>query len=136
VTLLIVPRIVPRSGRGAGRCLRTLAGAASMAVVLTAPALAQPMPASLPQFLRETVGFTADEMSSASRGVPVVKLLETSDRREVAFIGVEAIDVPRAFYVERASDFPSSLREASRTTSLAPSRCCRSHTKSCMRRRS
>jgi hypothetical protein len=110
----IAPRIALRSGRAALWCLRAVIGTASMAVVLTAPALAQPMPASLSQFLQQTAGFTADDMSSASRGMPVVKLLETADRREVALIGVEAIDVPRALYVERASDFPFSLREASR----------------------
>jgi len=72
------------------------------------------MPASLIQFLQETVGLKPDELSGASQGRPVVRLLETSDPREVAFIGVEGIAVPRALYVQQASDFPSSLREPSR----------------------
>ncbi len=110
----IVPRTAPHRGRAAGHHLRTLLGAASMAVALAAPMSAQTMPASLSRFLQETVGLTADEVSSATQGMPVVKQLQTTDRREVAFIGVQAIDVPRAFYVGKTSDFPASLREPSR----------------------
>jgi hypothetical protein len=114
MTLGIMPRFPARGGRAATRHLRTLAGAALMTVALTLPASAQTMPASLSQFLQGTIGFTADEVSSATRGMPVVKQLPTTDKREVAFIGVQAIDVPRAFYVARASDFPAALREPSR----------------------
>ena len=111
----IVPRTLPRGGGAAARYLRALLSAASMMIALPALAPAQTIPASLAQFLQETAGFTAGDMSSATRGMPVVKQLQTTDRREVAFIGVQAIGVPRAFYAGRASDFPSALREPSRS---------------------
>ena len=107
-------RIPRRGGRPLERRLLALLGIGWMAALLPSTALAQAMPASLTQFLQGTVGLKPDETSGVSQGMPVVKLLETSDRREVALIGVESIEVPRAFYVQQTTDFPSSLREPSR----------------------
>jgi hypothetical protein len=53
-------------------------------------------------------------MSAVSAGTPVVKVLEPYDRLEIAVFGTARIDVPRAFYVRRASAFPVSLRSATR----------------------
>ncbi|HKE88763.1 MAG TPA: hypothetical protein VKB45_00415 [Gemmatimonadales bacterium] len=76
---------------------------------------AQGMPPSLTQFLQQTIRLNPDELSAASSGIPVVKLLESSDRREIAVFGIVSIAVPRAFYVHRASDFRTSLKSPSRS---------------------
>jgi hypothetical protein len=95
-------------------------GSSSVAIALGVVALAvgpprasgQSMPAPLVQFLQHAAALTSDEIGSATNGNTVVKLLP-SDQREVALIGVVRIDVPRSFYVSRAIDFPTSLRELS-----------------------
>jgi hypothetical protein len=75
---------------------------------------AQGMPQSLAHFLQQTILLSQDELRGASSGNPVVKALETSDRLEIAVFGIVSIDVPRSFQVQRAVDFPSSLRDPSR----------------------
>jgi len=75
---------------------------------------AQAMPASLTQFLLQTIKLSPDELSAATSGKPVVKLLDSADRREIAVFGIVSVAVPRAFYVRRAGDFGSSLRSPSR----------------------
>ncbi len=84
--------------------------------VLLFPSLgrAQEMPPSLTQFLQQTIGLHPDEVGAAASGKPVVKLLESSDPREIAVFGIVSVAVPRAFYVRRASDFRSSLTRPSR----------------------
>ena len=88
----------------------------SVLLLLVAPARggAQAMPPELAQFLQHAAAATADEVSSASAGRPVVKVLAPVDRREIAVLGVIRVAVPRAFYVHRASDFPVALRDPSR----------------------
>ena len=72
------------------------------------------MPPPLAQFLQHTIALTPNELSDATSGQPVVKVLEPSDRREIAAFGIVRIDVPRSFYVRRATDFPTALRDPSR----------------------
>jgi len=94
--------------------LRALALLAVAATNLPSRGVAQGMPPSLAQFLQQTIALTADELSRATSGQPVVKVLDPSDRREIAAFGIVRIDVPRSFYVRRAVDFPTSLRDPSR----------------------
>ena len=81
---------------------------------VASPGRAQGLPPSLEQFLLQTIGLHQDELSAVPSGRPVVKLLETPDRREIAVFGIVSIAVPRSFYVQRAVDFRSSLRSPSR----------------------
>jgi hypothetical protein len=86
---------------------------ASLAIALAAfPAsvVAQGLPPALEHFLRESIELNADELSAVPTGRPVVKLLDTPDRLEIAVFGIVSIGVPRSFYVQRAVDFKSSLR--------------------------
>lgn len=75
---------------------------------------AQGMPPELTQFLQHTIAVSSDELSNATGGRPLVKVLAPQDPSEIAVLGVVHISVPRAFYVHRAIDFLSSLRDPSR----------------------
>jgi hypothetical protein len=55
-----------------------------------------------------------DEMSAATTGKPVVRVLDSSDPREIAVFGIVLVNVPRSFYAQRAADFRSSLRNPAR----------------------
>jgi len=94
--------------------LRTTALLALAATILPSRGVAQGMTPSLTQFLQQPIALTADELSRATSGQPVVKVLDPADRREIAVFGIVRIDVPRPFYVRRATDFPVSLRDPSR----------------------
>jgi hypothetical protein len=91
-----------------------LAGTAIAATALPPRCGAQGMPPALATFLQQTIALNAGEMSAATSGKPVVKVLATSDQREIAVFGIVRIDVPRSFYVRRAADFATSLRNPSR----------------------
>lgn len=67
---------------------------------------AQGMPPSLVEFLRTTARFTLEEVASVDRGDPVVKVLATSDVREVALIAAIGIAAPRALSAEQAAALP------------------------------
>ncbi len=91
-------------------------GAAGVLGVVTlpapGPAQAPVQPSSLEQFLRQSIGLSPSQMNDVSAGKPVVKVLGSPDRNEVAVFGIVAVGVPRSFYVQRATDFPSSLRDS------------------------
>jgi len=89
-------------------------GSAFAATSLPSHGSAQAVPPALAQFLTQTIGLDRDEMMAVSSGTSVVKVLEPADRLEIAVFGIERIDVPRSFYVRRASDFPAALRTATR----------------------
>ncbi|HKW41083.1 MAG TPA: hypothetical protein VJN39_07535 [Gemmatimonadales bacterium] len=74
----------------------------------------QGTPARLTQFLEQTIELNRDDMGAAATGKPVVKVLATSDQREVAVFGIVSVNVPRSFYVRSVSDFSKSLRTPSR----------------------
>jgi hypothetical protein len=75
---------------------------------------AQSIPPSLAQFLQQTIGLHRDDLTAVTSGKATTKLLESSDRHEIAVFGIVRIDVPRSFYIQRAADFRSSLRTATR----------------------
>jgi hypothetical protein len=66
---------------------------------------AQGPPSSLAEFLQATARFSPDDVAGASRST-VLKILATTDPREVALIGVIGIAAPRSLVVARASALP------------------------------
>lgn len=72
-------------------------------------------PAQLTRFLEQSIGFDAQQFAAVERGEPVVKVLETHDRRDVALFGIITIPVAREQYVRALRDFPTSLRTPNRT---------------------
>jgi hypothetical protein len=74
-----------------------------LTALIASTAAAQSMPVRLTTFLSGTVGFTDDEVARAGSGTAVVKVLSTTDSREVALVGADRVDVPRAFYVARVA---------------------------------
>ncbi|HUL03713.1 MAG TPA: hypothetical protein VLV16_10840 [Gemmatimonadales bacterium] len=92
------------------RLLGALAATTLAATTLPVRGAAQGMPPPLALFLQQTIGLNQDEMTASTGGKPVVKVLEPADERELAAFGVVHIGVPRSFYVQRAADFPASLR--------------------------
>ena len=72
-------------------------------------------PAQLSTFLRQSIGFDAQQLATVERGEPVVKVLETKDRRDVAVFGIITTPVAREQYVLALRDFAASLRTPGRT---------------------
>ena len=72
-------------------------------------------PAQLSTFLRQSIGFDAQQLATVERGEPVVKVLETKDRRDVAVFGIITTPVAREQYVRALRDFTASLRTPGRT---------------------
>jgi len=72
-------------------------------------------PAQLSTFLRQSIGFDAQQLAMVERGEPVVRVLETKDRRDVAVFGIITTPVAREQYVRALRDFTASLRTPGRT---------------------
>jgi len=72
-------------------------------------------PSQLTNFLQQNIGFDARQLAAIERGEPVVKVLETRDRRDVAVFGVVTMPIGREQYVRALRDFPTSLRTPNRT---------------------
>ena len=72
-------------------------------------------PAQLSTFLRQSIGFDAQQLAMVERGEPVVRVLETKDRRDVAVFGIITTPVAREQYVLALRDFAASLRTPGRT---------------------
>ncbi len=103
------------AAQGCRQLLTLLGSAALVGTAVPATARAQgPPPASLQSFLQNTIHLNPDELRAVPNGKPLVKVMDTGDSREIAVFGVVWIDVPRAYYVKRASDFPVSLKSPSR----------------------
>jgi hypothetical protein len=71
-------------------------------------------PPKLTQFLQQSIGFDAQQLATVERGEPVVKVLETRDRRDVAVFGIITAPVARDVYERRIRDFATSLQAPSR----------------------
>jgi hypothetical protein len=100
-----------RKGRAALHVVAALMGCAATGA---APVQAQQPPARLTQFLRQSIGLDSAQLIAVEGGKPVVKVLETQNKRDVAVFGIITADVPRAFYVVRMRDFQNSLRAPTR----------------------
>ena len=85
-------------------------------LAIAMPARAQQPPQALAEFLRQTVGLEAAQLAAVERGEPVVKVLETLNKRDVAVLGIVAADASRESYVKRLRDFRTSLRTPSRSS--------------------
>jgi hypothetical protein len=72
-------------------------------------------PPRLTEFLQHSIGFDAQQLATVERSEPVVKVLETRDRRDVALFGIITAPVGREQYVRALSDFATSLHTPNRT---------------------
>src|SRR6267143_917005 len=72
-------------------------------------------PPQLTTFLQQSIGFDARQLAAVERGEPVVKVLETRDRRDVALFGIITSALGREPYLRALRDFPTSLRTPNRT---------------------
>src|ERR1051326_1437097 len=84
----------------------------ALLLLLQAPAQA---PARLTGFLTQSIGLDAAQLATLERGEPVVKVLETHDRRDVAIFGVITASKSPADFARAARDFPAALRTPNRT---------------------
>ena len=101
--------------RRASRALCAIAYGMAAYVMVAAHAAAQGMPPQLAQFLQQTAGLSTNDIRAVASGSALVKSLKVSDSREIALLGVVRINVPRSYYVQRVTDFASSLHQPSRT---------------------
>lgn len=81
---------------------------------MAAPAYAQQTPALLAQFLRQRIGLSDAQITGLEQGQPVVSVLETQKKEDVAVFGIITINQAREAYVERAQDLTHFLRTPSR----------------------
>src|SRR5712664_3404554 len=72
-------------------------------------------PQRLTEFLQQSIGFDAAQLTAVERGEPVVKVLEAHDRRDVAVFGIITVPVARDAWASAARNFPASLRTPHRT---------------------
>jgi len=72
-------------------------------------------PPRLTEFLQHSIGFDAKQLAAVERSEPVVKVLETRDRRDVALFGIITAPIGHEQYVRALRDFPTSLRTPNRT---------------------
>jgi hypothetical protein len=72
-------------------------------------------PPQLSEFLQRSIGFDAQQLAAVERGEPVVKVLDTRDRRDVAVFGIITTPLGREQFVRALRDFPTSLRTPGRT---------------------
>jgi len=72
-------------------------------------------PPRLTQFLQQRIGLDAAQLATVERGEPVVKVLETRDRRDVALFGIVTAPALREQYVRALRNFATSLRTPTRT---------------------
>jgi hypothetical protein len=86
-----------------------------LTLLLVLQAAAPQRPAQLTRFLEQSIGLDTAQLAAVERGEPVVKVLETRDRRDVAVFGIITAPVARDVYERRIRDFPNSLRTPSRT---------------------
>lgn len=108
-----------QSGVGVPPLLTRIAAAlvtATLPLCVHAIALGAQQPAlTLTGFLQRDIGLSAAQIDAAAGGQPVVKVLETTNKRDVAVFGLVAVDVPREAYVRRLREFRTSLRSPTRT---------------------
>ena len=72
-------------------------------------------PPRLTEFLQQRIGLDATQLATVERGEPVVKVLETRDRRDVALFGIVTAPALREQYVRALRNFATSLRTPTRT---------------------
>jgi hypothetical protein len=83
-------------------------------IIAALPAAAQQSTGQLAQFLRQGIGLDEAQLATIERGEPVVRVLETQNRRDVAVFGVITLRDSHESYVRRLRDFRSSLAAPTR----------------------
>ena len=90
------------------------AGPRRVALVLclgvTEVAAAQQSPPDLQTFLRDRLGFSADQVAGVTRGAVVARVLATTDPEEIAIAAVARIDAPPALFLDRVRTSPTAFR--------------------------
>ena len=87
-----------------------------LAFLVAAAPLSAQLPAGEPdRFLSKYIGLSSEQIAQAKQGAVVTKVLDTSDRDEIALFGIVAIDAPRSAVVKRIADLPSFLRAPGRS---------------------
>src|ERR1043165_1718107 len=76
----------------------------ALLLLLQAPAQA---PARLTSFLTQSIGLDTAQLAALERGEPVVKVLDTHDRRDVAIFGVITASKSPADFARAPRDFPA-----------------------------
>src|SRR5688572_10147872 len=79
-----------------------------------AVALDAQQPPQLAQFLSQSVKLEAAQVAAIERGEPVVRVLDTQHPRDIAVFGVIATSTPRVAFVNKLSDFRTSLANPTR----------------------
>ncbi len=90
--------------------------AAWLAVVLACPAVRAQ---TSPTLLQRLTILNAKKAASVDRGEAVAISLETPEKTEIAILGIVRIEVPRAFYIERAWHHGSFLSAGTKSLSGA-----------------
>src|SRR5687768_2165117 len=72
-------------------------------------AAAQQAPPRLADFLQQDVGLSAADWAALQNGQPVTRVVPMKGSRDIGVFGAIAVNVPRAFLVERIKDFPQFL---------------------------
>ncbi|HYV97577.1 MAG TPA: hypothetical protein VE967_09000, partial [Gemmatimonadaceae bacterium] len=88
---------------------RHAVGLLALAVAGTAIAQAQQPSAALATYLRDNIGFTPAQIAAMERGEVVVKVLPSTNDRDVVVFGIVTAPVSRAAYVAIAKNFRTSL---------------------------
>lgn len=86
-----------------------------LAVLQAAVSAPAQMPAQLTRFLTQSIALDAAQLSAVEHGEPVVKVLETRDRRDVAIFGIITSPESHAEFARAARDFPAALRTPNRS---------------------
>jgi hypothetical protein len=79
------------------------------AFVAATHASAQQTPAALVTFLRDNMGLAREQLAAMERGDVVVKVLPSTNDRDITVFGVVAIGVTRTSYIAGVTDFRRSL---------------------------
>ena len=86
-----------------------------LTLLILLQAAAPQRPAQLTRFLEQSIGLDAAQLAAIERGEPVAKVLEASDRRDVALFGIITVPRSRDAFAREARDFPAALRTPTRT---------------------
>ena len=86
-----------------------------LTLLLVLQAAAPQRPAQLTRFLQQSIALDAGQLDAVERGEPVVKVLETRDRRDVALFGIITTQATREQYNRAMREFPTSLHTPTRT---------------------
>jgi hypothetical protein len=78
-------------------------------------ALAQAAPAIKVSFLGRPLDLSQEELAAAAQREPVVRMLETSDRRDIAIVGLVAVKAPRGFLAPRLLALAEGAKRPGRT---------------------